>query len=115
MPRAERESGVRMYGFFVLYFLHEKGQLSGYELAKTIRDRTRGYFSSTPGNIYPVLRELEETGFVKPGMALGKRGKTPYRITPSGRKSLVNLAKTYKERFERITSFFDKVIRETLR
>jgi len=107
-----RESEVRMYGFFVLYFLGEAGELSGYELAKTIKDRTRGYFSSTAGNIYPVLRDLEQNGLVKSGNPVGKRRKTLYRITARGRKSLLDLAKTYKERFERITSFFDKVTTE---
>ncbi len=110
---ALKESEHRMYSFFVLYFLHEKGELSGYELAKTINERTRGYFSSTFGNIYPVLKNLEEKRLVEPSATIGKRKKILYKITPEGKITLVDLAKTYKDRFEKITSFFEKVISET--
>ena len=110
MVSPPKESEHRMYAFFVLYFLHEQGELSGYSLAKTIKERTRGYFSSTFGNIYPVLKNLEEKGLVEPGTPIGKRKKILYKITPDGKITLVELAKTFKDRFERITLFFDKVI-----
>ena len=51
-----------MYAFFVLYFLKEQKELSGYGLSKMIKERTRGYFSSTAGNVYPVLEDLENQG-----------------------------------------------------
>lgn len=107
-----KESEHRMYAFFVLYFLYEQGELSGYELAKTIKERTRGYFSSTFGNIYPVLKDLGKGGLVESSDPVGKRKKILYRITSKGRTALVDLAKTYKDRFEKITSFFEKVINE---
>lgn len=108
------ESEPRMYGFFVLYFLHEQGDLSGYKLAKIIKERTKGYFSSTPGNIYPVLQSLEKKGLVQSSKPIGKRKKILYKITPKGMTALRDLAKIYKERFEKITSFFDKVVKNSL-
>lgn len=112
MPKLPIEK-LRLYAFFVLYLLHERGELSGYELAKAIKERTKGYFSATPGNIYPVLRDLEEKGLVESSKPVGKRRKILYRITSKGRTALPDMAITYKERFERITSFFDKVIKDT--
>lgn len=114
MLKPSKDSQPRLYAFFVLYFLYEQGELSGYEIARTIKQRTRGYFSSTPGNIYPVLKNLEENGLIESKKPLGTRNKILYGITPQGRKVLVEMAATYKERFERITSFFDKVINDTL-
>lgn len=114
MLKPPKESEPRLYAFFVLYFLYEKGELSGYEIAKTIKERTRGYFSSTPGNIYPVLKELEEKSFVESRNPSGIRKKICYRITEEGRKSLVEMAGRYKERFERIISFFDNVINKSV-
>jgi DNA-binding PadR family transcriptional regulator len=90
----------KLYAFFVLYVLNEQGELSGYRIAKIITEITEGYFSPTPGNIYPVLG-------TEPG---GRRRKILIEITPAGEAALLDFAKRNKERFEKITFFFDKVI-----
>jgi len=106
----------KLYAFFVLYVLRVQGELSGYRIAKIITEITEGYFSPTPGNIYPVLGSLEQSGFVKakkskaPGTEPGSRRKILIEITPAGEAALLDFAKRNKERFEKITFFFDKVI-----
>jgi DNA-binding PadR family transcriptional regulator len=107
----------KLYAFFVLYVLHQQGELSGYRIAKIITEITEGYFSPSPGNIYPVLGSLEQRGFVKakkskaartePG---GRRRKSLIEITPAGEAALFDFAKRGKERFGKITFFFDKVV-----
>ena len=106
----KKELKLRMYAFFVLYFLRERN-MSGYGLAKAIKRETKGFFSSTPGNIYPVLKVLEVEGLVKSSSPSGKRRKTMYKITSKGKTTAVELAKSYKERFEKITSFFAKAVK----
>jgi DNA-binding PadR family transcriptional regulator len=107
----------QLYAFFVLYVLRQQGELSGYRIAKIITEITEGHFSPTPGNIYPVLGSLERRGYVKAkkSEAAGKesgsrRRKILIKITPAGEAALFDFAKRGKERFEKITFFFDKVI-----
>ncbi len=101
-----------MYAFFVLYFLNERNSLSGYDLSNLIKEKTRGYFSATAGNVYSVLKDLEEKRYVSSEEPTGGRGKIQYKITTNGKKVLRESAIQYKERFEHIMQFFDKVINE---
>ena len=50
----------------VLILLNNKPS-HGYEIMKEIRDRTRGFYTPTPGGVYPILRDLERAGYVKGG------------------------------------------------
>src|ERR1700741_2643258 len=57
----------------------------GYELIKTIEERSGGFYSPSPGVIYPALTYLEDIGH-----ALAEQDGTRklYRITPQGRAHL---------------------------
>jgi DNA-binding PadR family transcriptional regulator len=61
----------------------------GYEIMKEIRERTKGFWKPTAGGVYPVLRSLEESGYIE-----GKWGKKRnreikiYQITDSGKQIL---------------------------
>ncbi|HYA33545.1 MAG TPA: PadR family transcriptional regulator [Candidatus Bathyarchaeia archaeon] len=110
---------MRLYAFFVLYVLHQWGALSGYAIAKLINEITDGYFSPTPGNIYPVLANLEALGLTQPKKptaadkeSVSRRRKTIVEITAAGEEALLDFAKRDKERFEKIASFFDQVLAE---
>jgi len=108
---------MRLYAFFVLYVLRQRGALSGYTIAKQINHITDGYFSPTPGNIYPVLANLQALGLTQPKKltaadkeSTSRRRKTLVEITPAGEKALVDFAQRDKKRFEKIASFFDEVL-----
>jgi hypothetical protein len=58
---------LKVYSLFVLYFLLTEGPMSGYELAQLIKERSRGHFRATAGNVYPRLHELKEAGDVSAG------------------------------------------------
>ncbi len=109
----------KLYAFFVLYVLHDRGRLSGYKITKTINEITNGLFSSTPGNIYPVLTNLEELRLIelaKPEDAsnepVGRRKKILVQITPAGEEALLDVARRNKEKAERSLFFFNKVIED---
>lgn len=109
----KKRNQLRMYAFFVLYFLNERKSLTGYELGNLIKEKTHGHFSATAGNVYSVLKDLDEKGYVSNEEPVGGRGKIRYSITINGKRVLRESAKIYKERFENIVQFFDKVLNES--
>jgi DNA-binding PadR family transcriptional regulator len=57
----------------------------GYELIKLIEEKTGGWYSPSPGVVYPTLTFLEEAGYVT---AEAEGAKKRYTITPEGRAHL---------------------------
>ena len=69
-----------------------KRPLSGYGIMKEIAEETLGFWKPTCGGVYPILRELEEKGYIKGKWTFkGKRKMKIYEITDEGKK-LLNLA-----------------------
>jgi DNA-binding PadR family transcriptional regulator len=57
----------------------------GYEIIKVLEDKTAGWYSPSPGIVYPTLTYLEEAGYVT---AQPEGAKKLYSITPEGRAYL---------------------------
>ncbi|TCT08236.1 PadR family transcriptional regulator [Aquabacter spiritensis] len=57
----------------------------GYEIIKVIEEKTAGWYSPSPGVVYPTLTFLEEAGYVT---AEPDGAKKRYAITPEGRAHL---------------------------
>ena len=57
----------------------------GYEIIKVLEDKTAGWYSPSPGIVYPTLTYLEEAGHVT---ALAEGAKKLFSITPEGRAHL---------------------------
>jgi len=57
----------------------------GYEIIKVLEDKTAGWYSPSPGIVYPTLTYLEETGYVT---AEVEGAKKRYAITDEGRAHL---------------------------
>src|SRR4029079_8606845 len=57
----------------------------GYELIKLIEEKTSGWYSPSPGVVYPTLTFLEEAGYVT---AEAEGAKKRYTITEEGRAYL---------------------------
>src|SRR5678815_2601378 len=57
----------------------------GYELIKLIEEKTSGFYSPSPGVVYPTLTFLEEAGYVT---AESEGAKKLYTITAEGRAYL---------------------------
>jgi len=61
----------------------------GYEIMKEIKVRTKGLWKPTAGGIYPILRDLQESGYVQGEWdAETRRKKRIYKITETGRTVL---------------------------
>lgn len=57
--------------------------MHGYEIARVIGEKSRGFYKPSAGSVYPVLRSLLESGCIKSQIE-GRRKR--YQITPKGRR-----------------------------
>jgi DNA-binding PadR family transcriptional regulator len=57
----------------------------GYELIKALEDRSGGFYSPSPGMVYPALTWLEEMGYAN---VAAEGAKKLYSITEAGREYL---------------------------
>jgi DNA-binding PadR family transcriptional regulator len=67
-----------------LYFIEQQPR-HGYDLIKAIEDRSGGFYSPSPGIVYPALTFLEEAGYVT---SQAEGNKKLYTITDAGRAHL---------------------------
>jgi DNA-binding PadR family transcriptional regulator len=59
--------------------------MHGYEMIKTLQERSGGRYAASPGSVYPTLQMLEDRGFVTVSPSEGKK---VYSITDDGRAFL---------------------------
>jgi DNA-binding PadR family transcriptional regulator len=67
-----------------LYFIEQQPR-HGYDLIKAIEDKSQGFYSPSPGIVYPALTFLEEAGYVT---SAADGNKKLYTITDEGRAHL---------------------------
>jgi len=78
--RTARKVGAGDLQLLLLHLLQENPR-HGYELIKELEQRTSGYYSPSPGVIYPALTYLEEIGFTS---VEAEGNKKLYRISETG-------------------------------
>jgi DNA-binding PadR family transcriptional regulator len=69
----------------LILVLLEQEAAHGYELIKTIEERSGGFYSPSPGVIYPALTFLEEVGYARSEQESTRK---LYHITSEGRSHL---------------------------
>ena len=90
IKRSDRERKKGTADLLVMSLLDER-QRHGYEIAKLIGQRSRGELVFHVASLYTLLKRLERRGVIagrwveKPG----ERRRRFYRLTSSGKKSLV--------------------------
>ena len=74
----------------LLLKLLEEGDMYGYQMVETLRQRSDHTFDLKAGTLYPLLHTLERQGWVMAydEEAPGGRVRRYYRITDDGRKAL---------------------------
>jgi DNA-binding PadR family transcriptional regulator len=78
--RRGRKLGAGDLQLLLLHLLNENPR-HGYELIKELESRSNGYYSPSPGVIYPALTYLEEIGFTT---VEADGNKKLYRISETG-------------------------------
>ncbi len=82
--RAGRKLGGDDLQLLVLALLADK-PCHGYEIMKALEERSGGFYSPSPGMVYPALTYLEEIGYAS---VEAEGAKKLYRITDAGRAHL---------------------------
>jgi DNA-binding PadR family transcriptional regulator len=87
-------------GLIRLHILHHASNESVYGLGMIKERRHHGYELS-PGTLYPILRRLEENGYLASSRELvGGKNRKIYRTTTTGDAALKNGKARVKELFE---------------
>jgi len=85
----------------VLGILKEK-EMYGYELAKTIKQRSNGEFEIKGGTLYPLLHYLEEADLIKGEWRTSEEGpdRQYFQLTAKGKK-------TFEQEKQTLTKLLD--------
>jgi DNA-binding PadR family transcriptional regulator len=98
----------------VLILLNKKPS-HGYEIMKEINNRTKGFWQPTAGGVYPILRDLEKSGYVRGRWEKQKNRRLKvYTITESGELILRRAIVKEAEIFNNIGSLFQEFARDVL-
>jgi DNA-binding PadR family transcriptional regulator len=79
---------------FVLLELLRERPMHGYEMMKALEERSGGFYTPSPGSIYPTLQMLEDRGYVS---VKDVEGKKVYSITDAGQELLAQRQKDDEE------------------
>jgi DNA-binding PadR family transcriptional regulator len=80
----------------------------GYEIIKLLEDKTEGWYSPSPGIVYPTLTYLEETGYLT---AQAEGAKKLYGITDEGRAHLAENRDLVDAVLDRLTAVGRRMMR----
>ncbi|MGD1010442.1 MAG: PadR family transcriptional regulator [Candidatus Aminicenantales bacterium] len=85
------------FKYVILDLLKDKPK-HGYEIIRELEEKFHGFYSPSPGTVYPTLQYLEEAGYVTSDRQEVKR---VYTITEEGRKFLAEQAKNVDDIHDR--------------
>jgi DNA-binding PadR family transcriptional regulator len=95
--------------------LVNKKPAHGYEIMKEIKERTKGFWKPTAGGVYPILRSLEDAGYIC-GDWETKRNRQikTYHLTESGKQILTRTLTKQNEIASNMNSLFREFSRDVL-
>ena len=86
--------------YVILDLLKEKPRY-GYEIIRALEERSKGFYTPSPGVVYPTLQMLEEMGYAS---SVERDGKKVYTITKEGSKFLTER----EEQAEEVRSYMKR-------
>jgi DNA-binding PadR family transcriptional regulator len=99
----------------VLILLNKKPS-HGYEIMKEINSRTKGFWQPTAGGVYPILRDLEKSGYIEGHWETQKNRRLKvYKITQPGELILRHAIVKQTEIFNNIGLLFREFSRDVLK
>jgi DNA-binding PadR family transcriptional regulator len=79
--------------------------MHGYEVMQRLEQDSGGFYSASPGSVYPALQMLQDQGYVGSEEQDGKR---VYSITEEGRAFLDRNSERVDDVFDRVTDFGER-------
>ncbi len=108
----EAQKGYIRIGVLILL---SKKPSHGYEIMNEIKNRTGGFWKPTAGGVYPILGDLEKTGYIKGEWhKLNNRKVKTYRITEKGKTILRNAIVKQSEIANNINTLFQEFAKDVL-
>lgn len=77
--------------------------MHGYEVMQALEDESGGWYTASPGSVYPVLQMLQDQGYVTAREEEG--GKRIYEITDAGRRFLEENSDRVEDVMDRVSDF----------
>lgn len=87
--------------YAVLRLLDRK-PMHGYEVMQALEEESGGWYTASPGSVYPVLQMLQDQGHVT---SEDEDGKRIYRITAEGRAFLRENSDRVEDVMDRVSEF----------
>jgi DNA-binding PadR family transcriptional regulator len=98
----------------VLILLSKK-QNHGYEIMREIKEKTMGFWKPTAGGIYPILQNLEESGYIDGKWVFQKKRKRKtYRITGAGKLVLKQALAKENQIANSMSGLFEEFMKDVL-
>jgi len=87
----------------------------GYEIMKEIKDKTKGFWKPTAGGVYPILRDLENAGYILGDWSTQRNRKIKvYKITETGEDILKRAIVKQSELANNMNLLFQEFARDVL-
>jgi DNA-binding PadR family transcriptional regulator len=102
-PRRGRVFGKGDLKYVILDLLKDE-PAHGYEVMRALEGRFRGFYSPSPGSVYPTLQMLEDLGYV---VSTQRDGKKVYEITNEGRRFLEENKRSVEDIWSRVGGGWD--------
>jgi PadR family transcriptional regulator PadR len=102
MEKDLRKGSARV---LILAMLAEK-PMYGYQIAKELKRRSKGYFAFKEGTLYPALHGLEKKGLLTSQWQVVDKGPSRkyYQLTDDGRKALTDSTEEWTTFSQRLLS-----------
>ncbi len=96
--------------YVILDLLAEKSS-HGYEVIQTLEEKSRGFYSPSPGSVYPTLQLLEDLSYVSVEQ---RDGKKIYAVTDEGQKFLEENRRSVEDIWDRVGGGWDPAMAEEM-
>src|ERR687893_298857 len=101
-----------VFPLLILHFVRE-GPEYGNSLMQRIREASGGVMSVSPNTVYPLLRRLEEKGYVKGEWERpDTRSRRFYAITPQGEEKYGEIREQFEAHLLRVKKAIESLHRE---
>lgn len=93
--------------YVILDLLKERPR-HGYDIIRALEERSAGFYTPSPGAVYPTLQMLEDLGYVT---AVERDGKKVYTITEEGQRFLEERGDVWDDISSRMSGWWDPAFR----